>query len=334
VINMAASKIAIVGAGITGPSAALTLARAGHDVTVYEQRPADMLFSAGILGLTPGNWSALELRGVDLQRYSLDNGFRDYATGEVTTSPFAYITWTGLHRSLTDAAVQAGARFAWSTRVDSASLTADYVIDAGGIFTASRYLQSDYSGLEIYRGLSKINVPDDFMTFRMPTGAGYFTVGKTPDGAAWAMFVPRPRPRHLSTQDTSSVPREVINLPAEYRRVVRATPNMIVSPLSDWVVPQHFHNRTFTRYAMGDATGPVRPITTSGANLAVLAGMHADTLITGTHGQIRELEMSLLNRRAFDIELGRELEGPEIGGNAEDVMYAQHHQMLFQVGER
>jgi hypothetical protein len=37
----------------------------------------------------------------------------------------------------------------------------------------------------------------------------------------------------------------------------------------------------------------------------------------------------MLPRRQFDLELGAQLEGPEIGGVAEDVDYYQHHQMLF-----
>jgi FAD dependent oxidoreductase len=330
------SKIAIVGAGITGPSAALTLARAGHDVTVYEQRPADMLYSAGILGLTPGNWSALQFRSVDLPRYELPNGFRDYGTGIREQSPFRYITWTGLHQSLVDAAVRAGARFVWTRHVNARRLRADYVMDAGGIFTASRYLASQYTGFEIYRGLSPVNIPDDFVTVRPPAGsrAGYFTVGRTPDGAAWAFFVKRPKPAHLSTVDTTTHPHEWRYLPAEYARVVKATPAMIVSPMSDWAVPDHAHDPTFTRFALGDATGPVRPVTTSGANLAVMAGMHADVLVSGSHEQVTDLETSLLRRRALDMAMGAELDGPEIGGNAEDVMYYQHHSMLFGPGER
>lgn len=330
------SKITIVGAGITGPAAAMTLARAGHDVTVYEQRAPDELFSAGIVGVTPGNWSALQLRSVDLQRYALSqvNAFRDYATGMRDVSPFRYITWTGLHQSLTDAAMAAGARFVWQTRVDTAKLEADYVMDAGGIFTASKYLASEYTGYEIFRGLSAVNVADDFVTLTGMPGAGYFTVGRTPEGAAWALFAPRPRPAHLSTVNTSTHPHEFRYLPAEYRRVVMATDTMIVSPMSDWVVPDHFHDATFTRFAMGDATGPVRPITTSGANLAVMAGMHAGELVTGNRAQIHALETSLLRRRAFDMIMGRQLEGPEIGGDLEDDRYYQHHAMLFGAGER
>src|SRR5260370_1051740 len=56
-IRTTTTAVSVIGGAIAGPAAALRLATLGHEVTVYEQRPADALFSAGILGITPGNWT-------------------------------------------------------------------------------------------------------------------------------------------------------------------------------------------------------------------------------------------------------------------------------------
>lgn len=327
------SGIAIIGAGITGPAAALALASAGHDVTVYEQRHADELFSAGLLGLTPGNWAATEAAGADLARVELGNGFFDYGTGLAAMSPFRYIAWVDLHAALVSAAMDAGARFAFGRRVDADHLNADVVMDAGGIFSASRRLASRYTGYEIYRGLSDLNTPYPFMAYRdLPDG--YFTVGYTRRGAAWALFTSRPQPQHLATVDTTQPPAEADMLPDEFRRLIYATPAMIVSPMSDWDVPTSAHTRDFRCFTLGDANGPVRPVTTSGANLAVIEGLAAPQRMSADHDAVRRMEHRQLTRRAFDIRLGAKLDGPEIGGHLEDVMFAQHHSMLFSAGER
>src|SRR5271154_5762679 len=105
------SGISIIGGAIAGPAAALALAREGHSVTVYEQRPANALFSAGILGMTHGNWSLLTIAGADLYRFELPGRFRDYNTDAVSRSPYRLITWTGLHKSLVAASMEAGVKY-------------------------------------------------------------------------------------------------------------------------------------------------------------------------------------------------------------------------------
>jgi 2-polyprenyl-6-methoxyphenol hydroxylase-like FAD-dependent oxidoreductase len=327
------ADIAIVGAGITGPAAALTLARAGHTVHVYEQRPESGLYSAGVLGITEGNWHRLILAGLPVQSYELSNGFRLY--GETTphplTSPFRYIAWVDLHKILTDTARSYGARFRFGRRVDPAALFAEYVIDAGGIFSASRRLVSHYSGFAIFRGLSHLDSQDDFVVFDLPEG--YYTQSRTAYGAVWALFVSRDEPMHHRTVVTTQPPAETDLLPAEFAQVVRATDAPIVSYMSDWDVPTVAHDESYTRFTRGDANGPVRPVTTSGANLALMAGRQAG-LITGSRAEIDRSERSLLRRRRYDIRLGQTLQNPEIGGASTDALYTLHHNTLFLAGER
>lgn len=328
------SSVKIVGAAITGPATALTLAANGHDVTVYEQRPAAALFSAGILGITHGNWNALTRAGVPMASVELPNKFRDYSSPDVyTDSPFRYIAWTDLHNVLTQTAQAYGARFMFGHRVDADRLQADYVMDAGGIFSASKRLASRYSGFAIYRGTSQVDTFDDFVVYH-GWPAGYFTMGHTTYGAAWAMFLPRPEPMHHRTVGLTMPPPETDTLPAEFARVVKATPDMIVSYMSDWDVPHTFADATYRRFTLGDANGPVRPVTTSGANLAVMSGMDSEILVSGSRRAIRALERTDLDRRRYDIALGQMLEGPEIGGSAQDALYVMHHNALFQAGRR
>jgi hypothetical protein len=99
--------------------------------------------------------------------------------------------------------------------------------------------------------------------------------------------------------------------------------------MSDWQVPYVAHDKTYRHFIRGDANGPVRPVTTSGANLAVEAGLLAPVIFQGTRTEINAAETSLLDRRRYDIQLGRELQNPEIGGQSTDALYTLHHSTLF-----
>lgn len=322
------SEITVIGAAIAGPAAALALARNGHNVTVYESRPADALFSAGILGITPNLWTMLDSYQVDTEPYQLSNDFTDYKTGERGYSPFHYITWTGLHNALVSEAEKYGTRFVYGHHIDNPERIDGITVDATGIAGAARKnLPHVYSRHTIYRGLSRRFVNAGFIAYREQPGT-YFTVGDTPDGAFWAYFVPRFRtPSFLATTDVKEPPKEYESLPAEFRAVVLQTDRIARTPLSDWTVPHAMLQGNV--YSVGDVNGPVRPVTTSGANLAMMEGFAMPELLTATPSGQRMLEMSMLHRRAYDLKLGQELEGPEIGGQIEDIAYSLHHRMLF-----
>lgn len=322
------SNVAIIGGAITGPAAALRLAKLNYQVTVYEARPKDGLISAGILGITHENWDMLESERVGIGQYELANGFYDYQTMTGSISPFRYITWVGLHSALTDAGEAYGVEYRYGHRVAGASVSQRYdaTIEATGIAgAAKRMLPHRYSGTMIYRGLSRSYVYKPFIVWRETAGQ-YLAVGDTPDGAFWSYFVPRPEPSNLGTIKADSVPMEADYLPEEFRRVLYNTGEIFKTPLSDWKVPATMRQR-HNYITIGDVNGPVRPVTTSGANLAVMEGMNVDKLMNSHTA--RATERMMLGRRAYDLELGALLEAPEIGGRVEDVMFVQHHHALF-----
>ena len=83
-----ALRIAVVGGGLGGTTAAIMLQRAGHDVKVYEQAPAIDRLGAGI-HLFPN--AVMALRGVGLEDTLLARAFlprhfaqREWDTGELT----------------------------------------------------------------------------------------------------------------------------------------------------------------------------------------------------------------------------------------------------------
>lgn len=326
--------IDIVGAAITGPTAALTLALRGHDVTVHEARGKDDLFSAGILGMTHGNVSALESLGVDFTRYELPHRFTDVSMMVHGDSPFRYVTWTGLHTAITDAASDAGVRFTWNHRVnvDALRQTGTTVIEATGVAGAARkHLPHEYTGITIYRGLSTRYIGEDFTVWHadmLHMDPEYITAGDTPDGAVWAYFTHRREPVPQTVQ-LKTPPRSTAQLPAEFRRIVHATPTVLRSPLSSWRVPASMMDESRTYLTLGDVNGPIHPITTSGANLAVIEGMAAGDLVTASDAEVRRMQRGMLRRRAYDLQLGRMLSGPEIGGKVEDSRFGTHHRALF-----
>lgn len=319
--------ITVIGGAITGPAAALKLAQAGHAVTVYERRAEQDLFSAGILGITHGVWRDLEKHGVSLA--PLPNQFLDYNAGISTLSPFIYTAWTDLHKGLVSAARDAGVQFTWATSADPAS-TPGPVVEATGVAGAARHmLTHHYSGFTIYRGLAPVDIPDPFIAFQMDP-EGYFTMGHTPYGAFWAMFAPRPEPAQLTTSESRTLPPEVRSLPYPLKRICEATESIAVSPMSDWRVPPVMVSpgNGGPRVTVGDVNGAVRPVTTSGANLAVLEGFAAATLMHGGRAA-GQMSAELLARRQYDLDLGAMLRGPEIGGSEQDGMFAEHHHALF-----
>lgn len=107
----------VIGSGITGPMAALTLQDNGYDVTVYDARPATDLYSDGILGITDSVWGIAELYGIALDQWELKANSYTNAFGETTRSPFHYITWTDLHHAITERAEKAGVQFQYGQKV-------------------------------------------------------------------------------------------------------------------------------------------------------------------------------------------------------------------------
>lgn len=322
------STVGIIGAGITGPAAALALAHDGHQVTVYEQRPRDGLHSNGLLGITERHWAALRKLGVDLSPELPDRTYREVGVGSAH-SPFRFIIWTDMHNALTAAAEQAGARFMFGERAGAEAMSAQCVIDAGGVVTAAkRGLPNYYLGQTLYRGTSPLPVGEAFVTYKMPGKAGFLDIGRTPGNRAWwVLGVKRPAPAHHGTTFTDQVPAEIENCPEEYRGIVKATREIMVLPQYVWTPPHSIHDGA--RFTLGDANGAVRALTTSGANLGIQAGLMSPLLVDGDPCTVNMACALLLQRRAFALRLGVLLRGPEIGGTMEDPDFTRTQAMLY-----
>jgi 2-polyprenyl-6-methoxyphenol hydroxylase-like FAD-dependent oxidoreductase len=343
-MNAAKPKaIAIVGAGIAGPSAALALARDGHHVTVFDQRPASALMSTGILGMRRGNCRSLEALGTDLSSRLPGRIYHDlsYGADRASRTPFVLFAWTDLHNAIVHAAMEAGVTFRFDTPVQSGwhpeldggyrHDSADVTIDAGGLASAARRLHGEYIGQLIYRGISPVHTRHAFSTFKLPEMQVFCDIGNTRQGTAFAFGVHRPQWENLATSYTSEVPPETDYLPAEFQRIVRACNPIQVLPQSVWSPPGTIHNDAWDHFTLGDANGPVRPLTTSGANLAVQAGMAAPGLVNN-HDEM--LAAQILEERAYALKIGEPgmLNGPQIGGYLEDPDFFVHQHGLYMDG--
>lgn len=297
------ASVQIIGAGISGPTAALILARLGHNVTVYERRSETALRSPGILGITESNWQELTSHGVTMA--DLPNWFTDYATGKTNRSEYRYITWTDLHDALVNAARKAGANFRFSTE---APITNDeIVINAAGVGYAAKVGTPHYSGYIVIRGLSPAMADTSWTTVHgySYSGKWLFNVGDTLDGASFAFYVHRRNLTEFKTRTTTEVPGETSALPPEFARIVASTPEFQIAPISDWDVPENLRNAK--GWTIGDANGAMRPHTSMGANLGIREALSLGFLMSGY------FEKSLIGDRKFEHARGIRLGNLHMG---------------------
>lgn len=257
----------ITGAGITGPAAALVLAKAGHQVTVNERRPAAEIRSHGVIGVTPQNKAKLLELGADVTQVELDNSYTDWNGGNIVTKKWdgAYVMWSDLHELIVDAARQAGVTFDFESNPQQ--WYESDVIATGLGFAASRGLGFQYTGSVVYRGLSSLDTDFAWLAVNDPEKRFAFKLAHTPIGASWEMYVKRPQPE-MRTVTGIALPPETALLPAEFLPVVNATRELAVAPMSDW--DQASMVSGSGKFTIGDANGGVHPHTGMGANLGLL----------------------------------------------------------------
>ena len=136
----------IIGAGIAGPMAAVTLAASGYQVDAYDSRAAADLRSDGVLGITHASWDVL-----------INSGAQGVVTRQLPNggdSDYHYIVWTDLHTSLVERAVELGAVFHYGETLTDEESDADVTVRSTGVGSARQVSHPKYSGYVIVRGLA------------------------------------------------------------------------------------------------------------------------------------------------------------------------------------
>jgi 2,6-dihydroxypyridine 3-monooxygenase len=328
------SSVAIVGAGITGPAAALAMASNGHDVTVYERRARNDLWSQGGLGITGKNWDALRELGMrepeHAPRGSLAyRNLHNTDTGEVTsevdnwTTAFHIVRWGDLHNSLVEAAEDKGARFVFRTAAAHDGFDADVVIHSSGIKYAGHHSEFTYAGYSVYRGATTGDIPTDaaWIVERAVDKSYGLNVGHIGNSAAWMLYLPEKEfTRYTDIITPGSRRYENVFRPAldrvtpEWREVINRTGEIQASPMGDWVMPKLLtwngadYGDRGVHLDMGDAVVPVRPHTTMGANLGI-----AEAISYVTTPTLGEWEANARAKRERQVTRGHDLGSKLLG---------------------
>jgi 2-polyprenyl-6-methoxyphenol hydroxylase-like FAD-dependent oxidoreductase len=262
----------IIGAGIAGPMAAITLRENGFAVDVWEKREAHELYSHGILGITDESWDILLTHGTDAAKRNLPISGHGDLDG---------LVWTDLHITLSERATRMGANFHYGQTFNG--VHTDITVSSTGVGSAKEVTTPHYTGYTIIRGLASQLSGHAWSDMNYKTAEGtpwYFMAGDIPDGTSVAMFVPRSAPT-LRTTYSTDMPEELRALPREWRALVKTVSEWQLVPMSDWDVPTRMvrKNGSTPIVRIGDANGQLRPMTAMGANLALSEASDVDLLI-------------------------------------------------------
>lgn len=263
----------IIGSGIAGPMAAITLRVHGYDVDVWEQRAEQDLHSDGVLGITHASWKILQAYGTDAEHYSMPVSGHDSLDG---------LVWTDLHNSLTRRAVSLGASFHYGQTFTGNP--ADLTVVSTGVGSAKEVSKGHYTGYTIIRGLAyqfSGSQWTDLSGYTKDFRPWYFMGADIRTGTSVAMFVPRDNPT-LRTTYSNDAPEECRFLPPRWSRLIETVKLWQHAPLSDWDVPAQMIYRQTPHHPavrIGDANGQLRPMTAMGANRALAEASDVQLLI-------------------------------------------------------
>ncbi|MBI2922489.1 MAG: FAD-dependent monooxygenase [Planctomycetes bacterium] len=272
-------RIAIVGGGPAGSAAATLLARAGHDVTLFERQAAprervcgeflsgEALPLLARLGVEPAGWP--------IRRARVFGGAGKGIEAELPRG--GGIGWerTHLDPALRAAAVRAGARLVTADvkhmeagLVDGAAL--DAVVDATGRFPLSRGAGAPLAGFG-YRAAFEGPVPDAAVELHLFPGGYVGLAGVAPRRANLCLLAPRDLARrHAGELDAllDDIRARSPSLRSRLAASRRAT---------DWCATGYPRSRFAGCHARGiwyagDAAGTVAPLGGEGIAMALGGG--------------------------------------------------------------
>ncbi|PHP26729.1 FAD-dependent oxidoreductase [Limimaricola cinnabarinus] len=295
-------RIAVAGAGIGGLTAALCLARGGHDVTLYERAPALREIGAG-LQITPNGAAVLEKLGLGpaldaaairaravcptdgrsgraIARFALDGG----------AHPYRFMHRAALVALLAEAAQAQGARIVTGRRVtgadpaagrldfeDGESIIADLIVAADGLRSALRPLVADegagFTGQVAWRAMlddpgaepeARIWMLPGRHVVTYPLPGGRLNLVAVREQPEWA-------PEGWDHADDPARLRAVFEDAAPaLRGLLDRVGEVRLWGLFRHPVPGHWHDGRLV--LLGDAAHPTLPFLAQGANLAIEDG--------------------------------------------------------------
>ena len=201
-------KAVVTGGGVAGSACAITLARTGADVTVYEayQDPAGPVgsyVSLAVNGLRVldafGCLAAVQRAGFPVARQRMWSGngklLGDVARNRRPDDDLLSVTLlrADLVSVLRTEAVRSGATIVTGQRVDPREVAADLVVGADGIWSATRRMLDPAAPEPAYSGLCMISGVCDSRPAGLPADGfnwifarkGVFIFLPAPDGTVW-----------------------------------------------------------------------------------------------------------------------------------------------------
>lgn len=296
-------RIAVAGAGIGGLTAALCLARTGHEVEIFERAPALREIGAG-LQITPNGAAVLERLGLGpaLDAASIRaeavqpmDGRSGHAIARFALNrgahPYRFLHRAALVDLLAEAARQAGIRITTGRRVTAAephagqlhfeqgtSATADLIVAADGLRSALRPLvapgsEAVFTGQVAWRMV--IDAPGTAPLARIWMLPGRHVVTYPLPGGRLNMVAVREQPGWVPEgwdhDDDPARLRAVFSDAApELRALLERVEAVRLWGLFRHPVPKIWHRERLV--LLGDAAHPTLPFLAQGANLAVEDG--------------------------------------------------------------
>ena len=297
--------VAIIGAGIAGPTLGIALRRAGFEPTVYEASDKPRDAAGAFLNLAPNGITALRALGVEhvLDRLGFQNDrlvFHNELGRVLADVPVGGVTLMrgALSRALRESARQAGVRFEFAKTLasieeregcvlakftDGTTTRSRLLIGADGIHSRTRQNhfsdapQPTYTGIINLGGIVPTDLPPTGTAMHMVFGRrSFFGYAVRPGGETyWFSNFPRreePLQGQLTDVDATQFKHELLDLhrddPPEVRTILEALRGPIgIYPVHDLLALPTWHRGAIC--LIGDAAHAIGPHVGQGVSLAI-----------------------------------------------------------------